>query len=153
MSKKCYFENLNSHDLEIFVTPFYRQITIFLNTCYNEICVFSVHKLCTVLSGFGWKLIRTRTCLITSSPLSSYFCIYFQKRSAATLKWHISVYFFQILWKNRCRISVRFPSHLKTIRSLLRFWLEKLNCGFFSLVSHWWHQTSQNNFFSIVEKT
>ena len=26
---------------------------------------------------------------------------------------------------------VSFPSHLKKLRSLLRFWLEKLNCGFF----------------------
>ena len=40
-------------------------------------------------------------------------------------------YFFQILWKSRCNIWVSFPSHLKKLRSILRFWLEKLNCGFF----------------------
>ena len=28
-------------------------------------------------------------------------------------------------------ILVSFPSHLKKLRSILRFWLEKLNCGFF----------------------
>ena len=39
--------------------------------------------------------------------------------------------FFQILWKSRCNILVSFPSHLKKLRSILRFWLEKLNCGFF----------------------
>ena len=43
--------------------------------------------------------------------------------------------FFQILWKNRCHILVAFPSHLKKLRSILRLWLKKLNCGFFSLVS------------------
>ena len=39
--------------------------------------------------------------------------------------------FFQILWKSRCNILVSFPSHLKKLCSILRFWLEKLNCGFF----------------------
>ena len=38
-------------------------------------------------------------------------------------------HFFQILWKSRCNILVSFPSHLKKLRSILRFWLEKLNCG------------------------
>ena len=40
--------------------------------------------------------------------------------------------FFQILWKSsRCNILVSFPSHLKKLSSILRFLLEKLNCGFF----------------------
>ena len=29
--------------------------------------------------------------------------------------------FFQILWKSRCNILVSFPSHLKKLRSILRF--------------------------------
>ena len=29
--------------------------------------------------------------------------------------------FFQILWKSRCHIFVTFPSHLKKLRSILRF--------------------------------
>ena len=41
--------------------------------------------------------------------------------------------FFQILWKSRCNILVSFPSHLKILHSILRFWLENLNCGFFHL--------------------
>ena len=42
--------------------------------------------------------------------------------------------FFQILWKcSRCNILVSFPSHLKKLCSILRFWLEKLNYGFFHL--------------------
>ena len=47
--------------------------------------------------------------------------------------WFFPTYktFFQILWKSRCNILVSFPSHLKKLHSLLRFWLEKLNCGFF----------------------
>ena len=54
--------------------------------------------------------------------------------------------FFLILWKSRCDILVSFPSHLKKLRSILRFWLEKLNCGFF----HSFHsrKTPQNNFSS-----
>ena len=39
--------------------------------------------------------------------------------------------FFQNLWKCRCNILVSFPSHLKKLLSILRFWLEKMNCGFF----------------------
>ena len=50
-------------------------------------------------------------------------------------KIQIHKYFFQILWKSRCNILVSFPSHLKKLRSILRFLLEKLNCGFFPLVS------------------
>ena len=42
---------------------------------------------------------------------------------------------FQILWKSRCNIFDSFPSHLKKLHSILRFWLEKLICGFFPLVS------------------
>ena len=64
--------------------------TIFLNTCYNEICVFSgYNKMCTVLSG--WKLIRTRTCCLHALSSSfSYFCIYYQKINRAALKCDIS---------------------------------------------------------------
>ena len=47
-------------------------------------------------------------------------------------------YFFQILWKSRCNILVSFPSHLKKLRFILRFWLEKLKV----------EKTSQNNFSS-----
>ena len=47
-------------------------------------------------------------------------------------------YFFQILWKSRCNILVSFPSHLKKLCSILRFWLEKLKV----------EKTSQNNFSS-----
>ena len=46
-------------------------------------------------------------------------------------KYYSSKIFFHILWKSRCNILVSFPSHLKKLRSMLRFWLEKLNCGFF----------------------
>ena len=31
----------------------------------------------------------------------------------------------------RCNILVTFPFHLKKLRFIPRFWLEKLNCGFF----------------------
>ena len=55
-------------------------------------------------------------------------------------------YFFQILWKSRCHISwmVTFPSHLIKVCSKVKFWYEKLNCGFF----HSFHsrKTPQNNF-------
>ena len=34
---------------------------------------------------------------------------------------HLKKYFFQILWKSRCNILVSFPSHLKKLRSILRF--------------------------------
>ena len=34
--------------------------------------------------------------------------------------------------KSRCLILITFPSHLKNLCSIiLRFWLERLNCGFF----------------------
>ena len=45
--------------------------------------------------------------------------------------YNIINYFFQILWKSRCHILVTFPSHLKKLRSILIFVLEKLNCGCF----------------------
>ena len=51
--------------------------------------------------------------------------------------------FFQILWKSRCHILVTFPSHLKKLRSILRFWLEKLNCGFFHSFHSWKKTTKQ----------
>ena len=52
------------------------------------------------------------------------------------------LFFTQILWKRRCNNLVNFTFHLKKLRSKLRFWLEKLNCGFF----HSWEKTPQNNF-------
>ena len=53
------------------------------------------------------------------------------------------LFIFQIRWKRRCHILVTFPSHLKKLHSILRSWLEKLNCGFF----HSW-KTPPNNFSS-----
>ena len=52
-------------------------------------------------------------------------------------------YFFQNLWKSRCHILVTFPSHLKKLRSTLRFWLEKSNCGFFHSFHSWKYTTKQ----------
>ena len=54
---------------------------------------------------------------------------------------HFSITFFQILWKSRCDILVTFPSHLKKLRSILRSWLEKLNCAFFHLFHSWKNTT------------
>ena len=51
--------------------------------------------------------------------------------------------FFQILWKSRCDILVSFPSHFKKLRSILRFWLQKLNCGFFHSFHSWKNTTKQ----------
>ena len=51
--------------------------------------------------------------------------------------------FFQILLKSRCYILFNFPSHLKKLRSILRFWLEKLNCGFFHSFHSWKNTTKQ----------
>ena len=48
--------------------------------------------------------------------------------------------------ESRCYILVSLPSHLKKLRSILRFWLEKLNCGFF--FSFHSRKTPQNNFSS-----
>ena len=43
-------------------------------------------------------------------------------------------------------LLVTFPSHFKKLHSKLRFWLEKLNCGFF--FTHFTREkTPQNNFF------
>ena len=50
-------------------------------------------------------------------------------------------WFFQILWKSRRHILVTFPSHLKKLRSILRFRLEKLNCGFFHSFHSWKNTT------------
>ena len=50
--------------------------------------------------------------------------------------------FFQILWNSRCDTLDSFPSHLKKLRSILRFWLEKLYCGFF----HWRKNTTKQLF-------
>ena len=43
----------------------------------------------------------------------------------------------------RCNILVSFPSHLKKLPSMLRFWLQKLNCGIFAF-----EKPPQNNFSS-----
>ena len=44
--------------------------------------------------------------------------------------------FFQILWKcSRCNILVSFPSHLKKLCSILRFWLWMVELWIFSLLS------------------
>ena len=42
------------------------------------------------------------------------------ERMVASVK-GIILSFFQILWKSRCHILVTFPSHLKKLRSKLRF--------------------------------
>ena len=42
-----------------------------------------------------------------------------------------------------CHILVTFPSHLKKLRSIPRFWLEKLNCGFFHSFHSWKNTTTQ----------
>ena len=39
---------------------------------------------------------------------------------------------------------ISFPSHLKKLCSILRFWLKKLNCGFFTCFTR--EKTPQNNF-------
>ena len=52
--------------------------------------------------------------------------------------------FFQILCKSRRYILVTFPSHLKKLRSKLRFCHEKLNCGFFHSIHSKKHR--KNNF-------
>ena len=49
---------------------------------------------------------------------------------------------------------VSFPSHLKKLHSILRFWLEKLNCGFFHSFHLWknnfsHHFSVENNYFKI----
>ena len=57
------------------------------------------------------------------------------------------VRFFQILWKSGCHILVTFPSHLKKLRSKLRFWLENLNCRFF----YSWKNTTKQLFSSKLQ--
>ena len=56
---------------------------------------------------------------------------------------NVVISFFQILWKSRCDILVAFPSHLKKLRFILRYWLEKLNCEFFHLFHSWKNTTKQ----------
>ena len=56
--------------------------------------------------------------------------------------------FFQILWNSRCDTLDSFPSHLKKLRSILIFWLEKLNCGFFHSF-HSWKNTTKQLFHSV----
>ena len=54
-------------------------------------------------------------------------------------------------WKRNQNITPTFPSHLKKLHSILRSWLEKLNCGFFHSFYSWKNntkQTPQNNFSS-----
>ena len=41
--------------------------------------------------------------------------------SYVALDFQLETYFFRILWKSRCNILVSFPSHLKKLRSILRF--------------------------------
>ena len=45
------------------------------------------------------------------------------------------------------KVGVTFPSHLKKLRSILRFWLEKLNCGFFYSSFHSWKNTITKQLF------
>ena len=51
---------------------------------------------------------------------------------------------FSIPWKSRRHILLTFSSHLKKLCSILRFWLEKLNCRYFHSFHSW--KTPQNNF-------
>ena len=44
---------------------------------------------------------------------------------------------------------VTFPSHWKKLRSILRYWLEKLNCGFCHSFHSWKNTTKQ--LFTVVE--
>ena len=59
--------------------------------------------------------------------------------------WNLIKCFFQILWKSRCDILVTFPYHLKKLLSILRSWLEKLNCVFYQSV-HSWKNTKKQLF-------
>ena len=52
--------------------------------------------------------------------------------------------FFQILWKSRCFILVTFPSHLKKLHSILRFWQKSWIVNFFTRFTV--EKTPQNNF-------
>ena len=54
-----------------------------------------------------------------------FFCIH-------PLKKNSNQQFFPILWKIRCHIMVTFTSHLKKLRSIMRFWSETLNWAFFT---------------------
>ena len=66
-----------------------------------------------------------------------------EKSHNSTFLFLVWLKFFQILWKSRCYILVGFPSHLKKLRSIPRFWLEKLNCGFFHSFHSWKKTTNQ----------
>ena len=56
-----------------------------------------------------------------------------------------------ILWNSRRDIWVTFPYHLKKLRSKLKFWLEKLNCGFFhSFLSKFVEFEVNKKIFSII---
>ena len=59
---------------------------------------------------------------------------YFNYRTTSFVK--EKRYFIQIT-DYRYYILVSFPSHLKKLRSILRFWFEKLNCGFFHSFYSW----------------
>ena len=81
-----------------------------------------------------------------------------EKMKLQTRKYRAGISYFQILWKSRCNIFVSFPSHLKKLHSILRFWLEKLNCGFFhsfhsrkNTTKQLFHQnfSVENNYFAL----
>ena len=52
---------------------------------------------------------------------------------------------------SRWHILVIFPSHLKKLHSLLRFWLKKFNCGFFH-TDHSWKKTTKQLFLTKMKK-
>ena len=82
---------------------------------------------------------------------TSYFVVFFHEwnewknpqfnSQKLSLERNFSKFYGKVL---RWHILVTFPSHLKKLRSILRFWLEKLNCWFFTRFTH--EKTPQNNF-------
>ena len=114
----------------IYMQPFYgleRRKTyiciwcIFLDGTYHDQCFWMALIICKL------------------QPIGNKIVVYFKKSNSHVLRPKpitgtlLNKQFFQILWKSksRCNILVSFPSYLKKLRSTLRFWLEKLNCGFF----------------------
>ena len=76
--------------------------------------------------------ITKQAILVSLVPWIYHTCISLGNRKSASTTYLTYKYlYFRILWKSRCNILVSFPSHLKRLRSIPRFWLEKLNCGFF----------------------
>ena len=70
-------------------------------------------------------------------------CRKMRAKSLAFSYIRVMIVIFQILWKSGCHILVTFPSHLKRLHSLLRFWLEKLNCGLYRWFYSWKNTTKQ----------